>query len=387
MDMYKIIIVCALLTLISCNRNNPKISSEDFPITINLEKNYPKKDIVLQEFMDVKYIALKTTDDFLCQGQILHIGKDFILAKNNIQDGNIFIFNNNGDSIRILNRCGAGSEEYAMIFKAALDEDNNELFINDAMLGQVIIYDLYGNFKRRFSYDKELRIDDIYNFDNENLIGKIGVDKDNTSLFGIISKQDGSIVENLQIPYEEKKTTVIEKNGGPFMFYSYSPILPFDGNWLFSEVSSDTIYKFSKNHNLNPFVVKTPSIRSLNSDIFLFLKVLTTQYYLMEKVEKKTEKFVKTDLAYDKSTGKTFRYSLFNNDLLEEQPINMATINPLQDGTGFWQIMEAHDLIKLYKNDKLQGPLKTLAAELAEDDNPIILLAKNKGKSIVLPKD
>lgn len=376
-NLYRIIIFSIFLLFTSCEHNQ-KTFRKKYPISINIEKDYVQKKIVLQEFMDIEYIALETSDIFLSQGQILCVGKDIIVVKNNIQDGNIFLFDKKGKGVRVLNRCGAGPEEYTMIFRAALDENNKELFINDAISRKINVYDLGGNFKRSFSYDGNLRIDDIFNFNDENLIGKVGNEENNVSIFEIISKRDGSIVKDLKIYYEQKKTTRIDSDGDFFILYPYTPLLPSDENWILSEVSSDTIFKLSTDYRLNPFIVRTPSMRFLDSDIFLFPKILTSLYYFMEKVEKKTNRFVKTDLVYDQSEEKTYRYSLYNDDLLDKQPLNTTTLKPLDDGSGFWQVMEAHKLIELYKKDKLKGQLKALAAELEEDANPVIMLAKNK---------
>lgn len=50
-------------------------------ITVNVNENYPEKEIVLQDFMDVEYIPLETTDEFITQGAVLSIGDKYILIK------------------------------------------------------------------------------------------------------------------------------------------------------------------------------------------------------------------------------------------------------------------------------------------------------------------
>ena len=35
-------------------------------ITVDITANYPKKEMILQDFMDVEYIPLETTDEFIC---------------------------------------------------------------------------------------------------------------------------------------------------------------------------------------------------------------------------------------------------------------------------------------------------------------------------------
>ena len=50
---------------------------------------FPKKELALQDFMDVEYIPLETNDDFVNQGFVQAIGKEFILVKNYRDDGDI----------------------------------------------------------------------------------------------------------------------------------------------------------------------------------------------------------------------------------------------------------------------------------------------------------
>ena len=47
----------------------------DSLITVDVTANYPEKELVLQDFMDVEYIALETTDEFLTQGLVKDVGK------------------------------------------------------------------------------------------------------------------------------------------------------------------------------------------------------------------------------------------------------------------------------------------------------------------------
>ncbi|GHT70547.1 hypothetical protein FACS1894155_06490 [Bacteroidia bacterium] len=69
-------------------------------ITVDVTMKYPKKELILQDFMDVEYIPLETNDDFLCEGRVLAVGKKIIIVKNRINDGNIFIFDRNGKGLK-----------------------------------------------------------------------------------------------------------------------------------------------------------------------------------------------------------------------------------------------------------------------------------------------
>jgi len=102
-------------------------SSTDGLITVDVNDSYStKKELVLQDFMDVEYIPLETNDDFVNQGFVQAIGKEFILVKNYRHDGDIFVYDRTGKAIRKINRKGQGGEEYISCRSVTLDEENNE---------------------------------------------------------------------------------------------------------------------------------------------------------------------------------------------------------------------------------------------------------------------
>ena len=49
-----------LFALAGCGKDK---QSTDELVTINVSKDYPEKELILQDIMDVEYIALETTDD------------------------------------------------------------------------------------------------------------------------------------------------------------------------------------------------------------------------------------------------------------------------------------------------------------------------------------
>ena len=148
-------------------------STDDF-ITVDVTKNYSsKKELIIQDFMDVEYIALETNDDFLCQGLVDDIGENFIIVRNNIPDGDIFIYDRNGKAIRKINRTGQGPGEYSrysIYGGIVLDEENNEMFLNTSSSGSILVYDLSGDFKRSFKHDVK---DGMFFYNGISIITKI----------------------------------------------------------------------------------------------------------------------------------------------------------------------------------------------------------------------
>ena len=131
-------------------------------ITVDVNAKYPKKELILQDFMDVEYIALESSDEYITQGVIKAVGEKVIIVSNRSVDGNIFIFDRkNGKGLRKINRLGQGPEEYSQFTDIILDEDNNEMFVIAYSSRKILVYDLYGNFKRKFKFVNEM---EFYNY-------------------------------------------------------------------------------------------------------------------------------------------------------------------------------------------------------------------------------
>jgi hypothetical protein len=182
-----------------------QVSNDDL-LKVDVRKSFSsKKELILQDFMDVEYIALETNDDFLNQGVVLDIGKEIILVRNRINDGDIFVYNRTGKALRKINCKGQGGEEYISIYNITLDEENGEFFVNDSMKKKILVYDLSGKYKRSFSHKKDagsVHYTDIFNYDRDNLICYDIFNQD--IAFVLVSKQDGSITKDIKIPFKEK---------------------------------------------------------------------------------------------------------------------------------------------------------------------------------------
>ena len=86
-----------------------KISGTVDIVTVDISQNYPKKELVLQDFMDVEYIPLETNDEFITQGDVMAIDNKYIVVKNWNNDGDIFLFDRKtGKGVREVESSGAG---------------------------------------------------------------------------------------------------------------------------------------------------------------------------------------------------------------------------------------------------------------------------------------
>ena len=376
-----------LLVMTSCGSDN---TSTDGFITVDVTKSSysPKKELILQDFMDVEYIPLETNDEFINHGYVQAIGKKYIIVRNYNNDGDIFVYDRNGKAICKINRKGQGGEEYISCRSVTLDEENEELFINDFLARKITVYDLKGNFKRSFKQKQEGDTQfylDIIDYDKDNLIC---YDECNADIpFLLVSKQDGSITKEIITPFKEKKLfhQVLRYEGGarganPGL---YSRIIPYNNNWILIEPSSDTIYTLMPDCSLRPFIVKTPPVHTMNPEFYLILRLISDRYYFMESVKnvydfRKREGFPRTYFMYDTQEKDFFSYIIYNGDYSYKRELYMVMFTPINAKGELCATIDAFDLGKDYKEGKLKGKLKDIAAKLGEDDNRVIMLVKPK---------
>ena len=127
---------------------------------IDLSKNYPKKEIHLQDIAEIEYIPLETTDDVLLSGLcfLVYLSDKYIVIRDFTQRS-VFVFNRNGKIITHLNRSGQGDKEYNYMSGVVFDEKNEEIFVFDTPSAhRILVYSLTGEYKRTLKYAEDLRI-------------------------------------------------------------------------------------------------------------------------------------------------------------------------------------------------------------------------------------
>ena len=400
--MKKTIIILVVILLLMAGCGGGKQSTDDL-IFVDVLKSYPKKELILQDFMDVEYIALETNDEFVNQGWVQDIGKEIILVKNRITDGDIFVYDRSGKALRKINRKGQGPGEYIYASQVILDENKEEIFVSDMMTRKIFVYDLHGEFKRSFNQkEAEWREDNtgafpyadprafpylfLFNYDRDNLICYDPHHEERA--FVLISKQDGSIIREIKTPFKEKKYLHQIPANDPFGMVSPgggdNPLIPYNGNWILAEPSSDTVYMFLPDYSLRPYIVRTPSIQSMDPEVFLLLRHFSDRYYFMETIRNEynfntRSGFPQTFMMYDTREKAFFGYNVYNGDYSTKKEIYMNVGRPVNHEIALWYPLETFQLVEDYKKGVLKdGKLKEIAATLDAEDNRVIMLIKHK---------
>lgn len=168
--------------------------------------------------------------------------------------------------------------------------------------------------------------------------------------------------------------------------YSYQIRLS-NGKWTLMDASADTLYNYASDGTLNPFIVRTPSANTMEPEIFLYMGIHTDRYYFMETVKnvfnfEKGNGFYTDELVYDKKEKAIFQVAVYNDDYAEKRTVAMTakSINrDIEDVTS----LSASQLIEIYKKEQLKdGKLKEIASKLNEEDNPVIMLVKQKNSGL-----
>ena len=246
-----------------------------------------------------------------------------------------------------------------------------------------------GNFKRSLNQrsEKSSFYVEMLDYDKDNLIC---YDKFNFEVpFLLVSKQDGSITKEITVPYKEKQLFhIVERlydkgetraaGPGP-----YNSIIPFKGNWILFEASSDTVYTLMPDYSLRPLIARTPPIHTMDPGVFVVLRLISDRYYFMESVTNiydcnTGEGFPRKYFAYDTQEKKFFNYITYNDDYSYKKEIYMVTFPPINSKGELCSTINASELCQDYKRGKLKGKLKEVAATLEEDDNRVVVLVRPK---------
>ena len=351
---------------------------------VDVTKEYAEKELFLQDIVDVEYVPLETTDEFITHGAVKAVGPSVIITANRSNLGDLFLFDRQtGKGIRKLNRMGQSGEEYTQASSVLLDEANGELFVNDNPKQKILVYDLEGNFRRSFPTVDSCYYNDWQNYDASHLLVYKGVNQGGKRMeeHVLINKQDGNLVQRIPIPLEQEETPIYtEKDAVVVPFYNVNA--PMGDDWLLANPSTDTLYQYTKDGKLTPRFVRTPSIHGMEEQKFLLPQLCAHPYYFFTVLTKKfdLEKmrgFPASDIMYDAETNGFFSYTIYNKDYADKK-LFFSYVLPMGQEVLTVEKYDAPDLVEANAEGKLSGELKAIADRLDEEANPVIVLLKRK---------
>lgn len=375
-----VLMTTLLLAMAGCGTGD-KANTETDVIAVDVRKNYPEKEIRLQDVFHVEYVPLETNDEFITSANIKAISAHYIVTTNMGSDGDIFLFDRKtGKGIRKINHKGQGEGEYSQAVFVNIDEAKDEMFVNDYPARKIYVYDLSGNFKRKLDLPGDgYYYQNTLNYDSGHLISEIWCE--NKLGIAILSKQDGNLTRELLTPASQELSPIFTE-GELAVTPPYYMIFQTKEGWEMVNPSSDTIFHHSPADEWLPSVVRTPALRSMDTQVFLTPTTITERYYFMRSMKKeldfKTFKgFPSEELAYDRQTDELFRCKLYNDDFTDKQGVSLLA-PPCEYPVALARPLQSPDLVEAYQSGKLQGHLKEIAATLNEESNAVIMILSAK---------
>ena len=361
---------------------------------IDVTKDYPRKEFYLQDIAKVEYIPFETNENALMGRslKIYHVSDNYIIAANFIE-GDIFVYDGSGKWKYSFNHKGQGPKEYVFLNSIAFDEKAKELFVCEwySSNPKILVYTENGEYKRTLQIPSNFW-PNLYNFDDETLFvyddyGIFQMEGYSSKPYLFISKKDGSFTDslNIHLPVRLSSASVwqVEENGQQMTYsrsYNISYNRSYGKNFLIADWSADTIFRLTPKKELQPIILRTPTMQSTNPKILLSNFLATDKFILLGvhgmdyDAIRNGEEISQKQLMYNFETGEINVYRLKNKDIPSSTNVMIRdAITPENTGITFY---DAGFLFNLDDKGEITGDLKEVVKSLDEGDNPVLVKIK-----------
>ncbi len=389
--MKKLLYLPLILLLLNSCSNEQKQSG--LPI-IDVNKTYPKKEIVLQDIADVEYIPLETIDDVLLSSSasIDYIAKDIIVLSN-ASEGDIFMFDGKGKLLNKFNHKGQGANEYNRVHEVIYMPSAKEIFVygSGKPHSLILVYNMQGKFQREMPVKTKQTLNNLKTFNKNEIIAyeesafpisemfpnkkNAKKEKYNPSPMFLVSKATGVVdtIKSFCVPNRKSDLVVKHIDGMPtIMRLNTNSVSAVGKDFVLDNLFCDTVYLFNQKRELKPIFIKSPAVKDMGDTprVMMIKKVsenycfaLIGDYDLKLSADKKHASNEYVDLCIDRNKNDIFEYTLKNREIDDKE----FKVHP------YSKLLNADDLIELLEDGKLTGKLKTIAEKLKEDDNPVLV--------------
>ena len=356
---------------------------------IDMNADYPEKEICLQDIAEVSYIAMETTDEMLYDGNLIEFSENGIVGRDLMND-RLLLFHPDGKARQLLSHKGKGPQEYTELGNVAVDWEREEIFVGHQGGKKMQVYTLDGMYKRTMEVNAELRSSDMYLLNDDHLLafkqkfvsGGYNKPVDPYRPMVLISKADGTVDSLSHV--KDYIASLSIANLSAQAYISLEVYVNSGRSLYLSDMGADTIYTIRKDGSLSPYLTRTPSVvTDTEGKYFLLLKGVSNRYNFLTRQSKTMElssDLVARDelthtLMHDRKTGEICQPHFKNRDCPTlDVDLNFVTGH---DNTAHYPL-QAFDLIEALEAGELSGDLKTLAQGLKADDNPVLMVVQFK---------
>lgn len=396
-------ILVLIFVLIGCTNKKDEGDASSLPV-LDVTKEYPVREVKLDDIADVEYVPLETTDESVLPSSCVFFDvSDKYIITEDLVSGTIFIFTRQGKFVRKINHIGQGAKEYLGLNEFVVDFKAEELFVGSYNNKKFFVYSFNGDYIREFplqtyhtQYKPILNYTDEYLIANNPFYDFKSQKSLDESPYLFISKKDGSIHHSEmiipdRITHYLKSMVVRLDKSSLYNHKVYFPIQSIHQNGseiLVADFTLDTLYSLRGEDELKPIAVQYPSVRSQNPPIVIAPNIYTDSFMSFRAVPmyynsgNEMKPFNEAPLfVWNRRSNKIEQWKVYNS-LNQESDILKAS----RDGASgrslpantICRFYNADHLIEAYKAGNLPEKAKKVAAGLHEEDNRVLVIIKFK---------
>lgn len=359
-----------ILFICSCSPNN-----KNDLIRFDTNKSYPQKEIYLQDICEMDYIRIE--DSVMITGRPRLITDSLIIYSNS--EGELILYDMEGNFVRKFCHAGSGPGEYPYIGKVVYDSYAKLLIVSHNH--EILYYTLEGEFIKSLSIDNQYFLWEIKDYNEQYLLCNNNLSL--TSAYVFVSKKTGEIVDsiNLKLKAPISPSISVEQNGMTFTYSAkYYNLVNAREGFLLSNISADTFYCLNKQKEIKPVLTRIPSIHEQATPILINAWIETVPYYFLSTVEKKydpntDEGFTQSYFMIEKEGQNIYVPKILNRDIEDSYiELDPLAIERTWDARKGILVLNAEELLEAYKKGKIKSQkLIDIVKNMKEDSNPVLM--------------
>ena len=211
-----------------------------------------------------------------------------------------------------------------------------------------------------------------------------------TEPYILISKEDGAVVDTLDLTIREFVEPYIKAEDGGNIFAitpAFYQIVRLRDGYLLSNLGLDTFYVADRLQGLRPCLRRAESVHGIKEPTFLNVWVEAGGYYFYSTVEKRfapetQEGFPQEYYLMEKNTGKIYKQHVVNEDV-EGQDVRLdpAVIERTLHADEGVLVLQADELLEYAEEGAIRSEaLSRIAESLDEDSNPVLMFLSFSGQ-------
>lgn len=373
------------------------IYDENAPVPfVDLDKEYPKKTIYIEDIADVRYVPLETNDSCLISFPHKIVMRDSLIIITDKQQDEIFLFNTDGKYLNKISHKGSGPMEYHRIYQSCVDFDRKLVYILDltSYPHKFKAYDFDGSYNYELPFtDLELSFEEMEMPDKDNIIFARSSSTSNyrTTLDSIpfrkINVFSGEVTPvdiTVDRPGETGITYVAEDGRASSTGFSLGSMYKVNNDIVLSDYTHPMVY-IMHNGELRPLLERSLK-QSPSQDFGRLSSVMahTDRYIFIQRMETEIDR---KNTNIEVMDARNYMYDRKTDTMVEIEDI-LSRDSGKRELIEMWGTNVPRNTVVrgmpifvykgLSEKGKLKGRLKELVDSLDDEANPILTIMKFK---------